>query len=95
MTTPNAAPAPRPDSILSRVTMLIVEHLGADARAVTPQARLAKDLGADSLDRIELVIAVEETFGVEITDEEADACTTVQDIAALVARTSAAPAEAA
>ena len=56
----------------ARVKEIIVEQLGVDASEVTPQASFVNDLGADSLDTVELVMALEESFDVEIPDEEAE-----------------------
>ncbi|MHB9156042.1 MAG: acyl carrier protein [Endomicrobiales bacterium] len=56
----------------SRVKEIIVEQLGVDPAEVTPQASFVNDLGADSLDTVELVMAFEEEFGLEIPDEEAE-----------------------
>ena len=60
-----------------KVKEIIVEQLGVDANEVTPEASFIDDLGADSLDTVELVMAFEEEFGLEIPDEEAEKLTTV------------------
>ena len=65
-------------SVADRVKQIIVEQLGVDAAEVTPQAHFVNDLGADSLDTVELVMALEEEFETEIPDEEAEKITTVQ-----------------
>ncbi len=62
-----------------RVKQIIVEQLGVEPSEVTPAASFVDDLGADSLDRVELIMALEETFGVEIPDDEAEKIATVQD----------------
>ena len=62
-----------------RVKKIVVEHLGADAEKVTAEASFIDDLGADSLDIVELVMAFEEEFGVEIPDDAAEKITTVKD----------------
>ncbi|HEY7403171.1 MAG TPA: acyl carrier protein [Candidatus Angelobacter sp.] len=62
-----------------KVKQIIVDQLGVEAEDVTPAASFVDDLGADSLDRVELVMALEETFGVEIPDEDAEKISTVQD----------------
>ena len=61
----------------NRVKEIIVEQLGVDPEAVTPEASFIDDLGADSLDTVELVMAFEEEFDIEIPDEEAEKLTTV------------------
>ncbi|MDD5483717.1 MAG: acyl carrier protein [Kiritimatiellae bacterium] len=60
-----------------KVRDIIVEQLGINAEQVTPEASFIEDLGADSLDTVELVMAFEEEFGAEIPDEEAEKLTTV------------------
>jgi acyl carrier protein len=62
-----------------KVKQIIVDQLGVEVSDVTPAASFVDDLGADSLDRVELVMALEETFGVEIPDEDAEKIATVQD----------------
>ena len=62
-----------------RVKNIVVEHLGVDADKVTEGASFIDDLGADSLDTVELVMAFEEEFGVEIPDDAADTILTVGD----------------
>ena len=62
-----------------RVKKIVVEHLGVDAEKVTEEASFVDDLGADSLDIVELVMAFEEEFGVEIPDDAAEKITTVKD----------------
>jgi acyl carrier protein len=62
-----------------RVKKIVVEHLGAEAEKVTEDASFIDDLGADSLDIVELVMAFEEEFGVEIPDDAAEKITTVRD----------------
>ena len=66
-------------AVADKVQSIIVEQLGVDAEEVTPQASFTDDLGADSLDIVELVMAFEEEFGIEIPDEDAENITTVQD----------------
>ena len=65
------------DDIESKVKALIMENLGADAAVITPQASFVNDLGADSLDTVELVMALEEEFDIEIPDEDAEKIQTV------------------
>ena len=62
-----------------RVKKIVVEHLGVDADKVTEEASFIDDLGADSLDIVELVMAFEEEFGVEIPDDAAEKIGTVKD----------------
>jgi len=64
---------------LEKVKKIIVEQLGVDEEEVTAQASFVDDLGADSLDTVELVMAFEEEFDIEIPDEDAEKITTVQD----------------
>jgi acyl carrier protein len=67
-------------SIEERVKNIIVEQLGVNPEQVTPKARFIEDLGADSLDTVELVMAFEEEFNVEVPDEEAEKLQTVGDV---------------
>ena len=66
-------------SIESKVQEIIVQQLGVDADKVSPEASFVDDLGADSLDVVELVMAFEEEFDVEIPDEAAEKIGTVKD----------------
>jgi acyl carrier protein len=66
-------------SIDEKVKQIVVEQLGVDEGEVTPQASFVDDLGADSLDQVELVMAFEEGFDLEIPDEAAEKIRTVQD----------------
>ena len=63
----------------ARVKEIIVNELGVEADKVTPEASFVEDLGADSLDTVELVMAFEEEFGMEIPDEDAEQLQTVGD----------------
>ena len=65
--------------ISERVKKIVVEHLGVEADKVTDSASFIDDLGADSLDTVELVMAFEEEFGCEIPDDAAEKITTVKD----------------
>lgn len=65
--------------IAERLKKIVVEHLGVDADKVTENASFIDDLGADSLDNVELVMAFEEEFGVEIPDDAAEKIGTVKD----------------
>mgnify|MGYP006271794613 FL=1 len=66
-------------SIEKRVKEIIVEQLGVNESEVTPEAKFVDDLGADSLDLVELVMALEEEYNIEISDEEAEKILTVGD----------------
>lgn len=70
--------------IVSRVTDLVVENLGVDAAKVTETANFVDDLGADSLDTVELVMALEEEFGIEIPDEAAEKISNVAEAVAYI-----------
>ncbi|HEX8467637.1 MAG TPA: acyl carrier protein [Allosphingosinicella sp.] len=67
-----------------RVKKIVVEHLGVEAEKVTEEASFIDDLGADSLDIVELVMAFEEEFGVEIPDDAAEKISTVNDAIAYI-----------
>jgi acyl carrier protein len=67
-------------SIEQRVKDIIVEQLGVKPDQVTPEAKFIEDLGADSLDTVELVMALEEEFGIEVPDEQAEKLQTVGDV---------------
>jgi len=65
--------------VTDRVKKIVIEHLGAEADKVTDNASFIDDLGADSLDTVELVMAFEEEFGIEIPDDAAEKILTVKD----------------
>jgi acyl carrier protein len=71
-------------SIEERVKDIIVDQLGVSADQVTPDAKFVEDLGADSLDTVELVMALEEEFDVEVPDEEAEKLQAVKDVVAFI-----------
>ena len=66
-------------AVQEKVKSIIAEQLGVKLEEVTPEAKFVDDLGADSLDTVELVMALEEEFGVEIPDEDAEKLSTVGD----------------
>ncbi|MBB3065081.1 MULTISPECIES: acyl carrier protein [Limibacillus] len=67
------------NDIADRVKKIVIEHLGAEEEKVTENASFIDDLGADSLDTVELVMAFEEEFGCEIPDDAAEKIVTVKD----------------
>ncbi len=67
-------------TIEARVKDIIVDQLGVNADQVTPEAKFVEDLGADSLDTVELVMAFEEEFDIEVPDEEAEKLQAVDDV---------------
>ncbi|KAL7566758.1 hypothetical protein ACA910_017806 [Epithemia clementina (nom. ined.)] len=67
-------------SVADKVTEIIVKQLGVDADKVTPDATFVEDLGADSLDTVELIMAIEEEFDCEIPEEEAANISKVQEV---------------
>ncbi len=68
------------NNIKDKVTDIIVEQLGVEKDQVTVDAKFIEDLGADSLDTVELVMALEEEFGIEVPDEEAEKLLSVGDV---------------
>ena len=71
-------------STFERVKKVVVEQLDANPEEVTTSASFVEDLGADSLDQVELIMALEEEFDIEIPDEDAEKITTVQDAVAYI-----------
>ena len=67
------------EPVADRVKKIIVDQLGVEGETVTPEASFVDDLGADSLDTVELVMALEEEFGIEIPDEDAEKIQTFGD----------------
>jgi acyl carrier protein len=70
--------------IAEKVKQIVVDQLGVSADQVTTEAKFIEDLGADSLDQVELVMALEEEFGADIPDEEAEKLTSVKDAIAYI-----------
>jgi len=77
------------DNIESKVKEIIVEQLGVNADQLKPEAKFIEDLGADSLDTVELVMAFEEEFGIEVPDEDAEKLQSVGDIITYVNKANA------
>jgi acyl carrier protein len=75
--------------IADRVKKIVIEHLGVESEKVTEGASFIDDLGADSLDTVELVMAFEEEFGVEIPDDAAETILTVGDAISFLEKNSA------
>jgi len=71
-------------AIEDKVIDIIVDKLGVERSEVTPEAVFVDDLGADSLDLVELIMAMEEEFGTEIADEDAEKLRTVQDVISFI-----------
>jgi len=71
-------------AVEEKVKKIIVDQLGVDEAEVTPEAKFIEDLGADSLDTVELVMALEEEFGIEIPDEDAEKIVTVKDASSYI-----------
>ncbi len=65
--------------VAEKVKKIVVDQLGVSEDQITPEAKFIEDLGADSLDQVELVMALEEEFGSDIPDEDAEKLTTVGD----------------
>ena len=72
------------DEIREKIKKIVVENLGVSEDQVTDDAQFSQDLGADSLDQVELVMSLEEEFGAEIRDEDADRLNTVGDAIAYI-----------
>ena len=72
------------ENIAERVKKIVVEHLGVDEAKVSESASFIDDLGADSLDTVELVMAFEEEFGIEIPDDAAEKIQTVGDAVSFI-----------
>ena len=74
--------------IADRVKKIVVEHLGVEAEKVTDNASFIDDLGADSLDTVELVMAFEEEFGIEIPDDAAETIQSFGDVVGFITKAS-------
>ena len=74
------------DSLEIKVRNILAEQLGVDLGEVTPDARILDDLGADSLDVVEMVMSIEEAFDIEIPDEDVEDLRTVADVERYVTR---------
>jgi acyl carrier protein len=79
--------------VFDRVKAIVVEQLGVEADQVTPQSKFVEDLGADSLDVVELVMALEEEFDLEIPDEDAEKIATVGEASKYIESHAEAPAK--
>ena len=71
-------------TVADKVKKIVVDQLGVSEDQVTPEAKFIEDLGADSLDQVELVMAFEEEFGADISDEDAEKLTSVGDAIAYI-----------
>ncbi|MDY6940447.1 MAG: acyl carrier protein [Cyanobacteriota bacterium] len=80
------------DDILTKVTKIVAEQLEVEASEVKAESNFVNDLGADSLDTVELVMALEEEFDIEIPDEAAEGITTVQEAVNYIQEKTASPA---
>jgi acyl carrier protein len=72
------------EEIYEKLKGIIVEQLGVKEEEISPEAHFADDLGADSLDIVEMIMAVEEEFGIQVSDDEAETLQTVQDVAKFI-----------
>ncbi len=77
------------DSIQEKVKNIITDQLGVNEEQVTPEAKFIEDLGADSLDTVELVMAFEEEFDIEVPDEEAEKLTSVGEVVTYIEKAKA------
>ena len=66
--------------VFDKIKEIIIEQLGVDEADVTPETSLTKDLEADSLDAVEIIMAIEEEYGIKVPDEEAEKFSTIGDI---------------
>ncbi|MBR6737804.1 MAG: acyl carrier protein [Clostridia bacterium] len=71
-------------STFEKIKDMLVDKLGISADKITPDSEIIKDLGADSLDLVEMLLSLEENFGITISDEQTEAIKTVQDIVDII-----------
>ncbi len=71
-------------AVYDKIKSLIMEELSVDEAIITPEARLVEDLGADSIDAVELIMTVEDTFAIEISDEVLQSIKTVNDLVSYI-----------
>lgn len=71
-------------SVLESVSEIVAEKLRSDVANITAETKLVEDLGADSLDTVEIVMAIEEAFGIEIDNDEAQKMSTIADVVAYI-----------
>jgi len=71
-------------AVYDKIKSLIMEELSVDEAIITPEARLVEDLGADSIDAVELIMSVEDTFSIEISDEVLQSIKTVNDLVSYI-----------
>lgn len=74
--------------IFEKITAILAEQLDADAETMTNDTKIADDLGADSLDLVDLLMSIEDEFGVEIPDEEVENLTTIGEVCDYIAKNS-------
>ena len=74
------------DALANRVQTIVGNQLGVEERSLVPEANLLDDLGADSLDVVELVMALEEEFGIEVADDDVENIRTIGDIVAYLGK---------
>ena len=74
--------------IFEKITAILAEQLDADAESMTADTKITDDLGADSLDLVDLLMSIEDEFGVEIPDEEVENITTIGDVVDYIAKNS-------
>ena len=74
--------------IFEKLAAILAEQLDADAEKMTPDTKIADDLGADSLDLVDLLMSIEDEFGVEVPDEEVENLTTIGEVADYIAKNS-------